>query len=166
MMTACTNASYNELVNIAIASEENYHLHKEAKKKNAQVDHLVALTSVRRLYTNMSIITVLLIIHLSNKPSTSHKLEPLHFFPIHTSRMPLVFALLTHKIIITTHVSIVRSLVTFLRIVPIQGSSIPMLRDYQLISSRTIVRIIIRMLRRIQLFKGLVEFIILRMKLF
>jgi hypothetical protein len=33
MMTACTNATYHKVVNIAIASEEKNHLHKEAKKK-------------------------------------------------------------------------------------------------------------------------------------
>jgi hypothetical protein len=33
MMTACTNATYREAVNIAIASEEKNSLQKEAKKK-------------------------------------------------------------------------------------------------------------------------------------
>jgi hypothetical protein len=33
MMTSCLNATYHEAVNIAIASEEEYHKHKEAKKK-------------------------------------------------------------------------------------------------------------------------------------
>jgi hypothetical protein len=32
-MTGCLNATYHEAVNIAIASEEEYHKHKEAKKK-------------------------------------------------------------------------------------------------------------------------------------
>jgi hypothetical protein len=33
MMTGCLNASYHEAVNVAIASEEEYCKHKEAKKK-------------------------------------------------------------------------------------------------------------------------------------
>jgi hypothetical protein len=33
MMTGCLNATYHEVVNIAIASEEEYHKHKVAKKK-------------------------------------------------------------------------------------------------------------------------------------
>jgi hypothetical protein len=33
MMTICLNATYHEAVNIAIASEEEYRKHKEAKKK-------------------------------------------------------------------------------------------------------------------------------------
>ena len=33
MMTTCPNATYHEAVNIAIAYEEKYRLHKEAKKK-------------------------------------------------------------------------------------------------------------------------------------
>jgi hypothetical protein len=33
MMTSCLNASYHEAVNVAIASEEEYCKHKEAKKK-------------------------------------------------------------------------------------------------------------------------------------
>jgi hypothetical protein len=33
MMTGCLNATYSEVVNIAIASEEEYRKHKEAKKK-------------------------------------------------------------------------------------------------------------------------------------
>jgi hypothetical protein len=32
MMTACTNATYHEAINIAIASEGKSHLHKVAKK--------------------------------------------------------------------------------------------------------------------------------------
>jgi predicted PolB exonuclease-like 3'-5' exonuclease len=34
MMTSCLNATYHEAVNIAIASEEECHKHKEGKKKN------------------------------------------------------------------------------------------------------------------------------------
>jgi hypothetical protein len=34
MMATCGNATYHETINIAIASEENYRRHKEAKKKN------------------------------------------------------------------------------------------------------------------------------------
>jgi hypothetical protein len=33
MMTGCLNATYHEVVNIAIASQEEYRKHKEAKKK-------------------------------------------------------------------------------------------------------------------------------------
>jgi hypothetical protein len=33
MMTSCLNATYHEVVNIAIASKEEYRKHKEAKKK-------------------------------------------------------------------------------------------------------------------------------------
>ena len=33
MMTTCTNVTYHEVVNIAIASEEKYRQHKEIKKK-------------------------------------------------------------------------------------------------------------------------------------
>jgi len=33
MLTTCTTASHNEIVNIAIASEEKNHLHKEANKR-------------------------------------------------------------------------------------------------------------------------------------
>jgi hypothetical protein len=33
MMTACYNATYHEIVNIAIASEETFRIHKESKKK-------------------------------------------------------------------------------------------------------------------------------------
>ena len=33
MMTTCTNVTYHEAVNIAIASEEKYRQHKEIKKK-------------------------------------------------------------------------------------------------------------------------------------
>jgi hypothetical protein len=33
MMTTCGNTTYHETINIAIASEENYRRHKEAKKK-------------------------------------------------------------------------------------------------------------------------------------
>jgi hypothetical protein len=33
MMTSCLNATYHEAVNVAIASEEEYRKHKEAKKK-------------------------------------------------------------------------------------------------------------------------------------
>jgi hypothetical protein len=32
MMTGCLNATYHEAINIAIASEEEYRKHKEAKK--------------------------------------------------------------------------------------------------------------------------------------
>jgi hypothetical protein len=32
-MTSCLNSTYHEAVNIAIASEEDYRKHKEAKKK-------------------------------------------------------------------------------------------------------------------------------------
>ena len=35
MMATCGNATYHETVNIAIASEENYRRHKEAKKKRS-----------------------------------------------------------------------------------------------------------------------------------
>jgi hypothetical protein len=41
MLTACTMVSYNENVNIAIASEEKNRLHKEAKKrKNVHIGFL------------------------------------------------------------------------------------------------------------------------------
>jgi hypothetical protein len=33
MMIGCLNATYHESINIAIASDEEYHKHKEAKKK-------------------------------------------------------------------------------------------------------------------------------------
>ena len=33
MLTAYTTTSYNQIVNIAIASKEKYRLHKEAKKR-------------------------------------------------------------------------------------------------------------------------------------
>ena len=33
MMTTCTNVTYHEAVNIAIASESKYRQHKELKKK-------------------------------------------------------------------------------------------------------------------------------------
>ena len=35
MMTTCTNVTYHEAVNIAIASEEKYRQHKEIKKKKS-----------------------------------------------------------------------------------------------------------------------------------
>ena len=35
MMAACTNVTYHEAVNIAIASEEKYQLHTEIKKKKS-----------------------------------------------------------------------------------------------------------------------------------
>ena len=33
MLTTCTTASYNEIVSIAITTEEKYRQHKEAKKR-------------------------------------------------------------------------------------------------------------------------------------
>jgi cell fate (sporulation/competence/biofilm development) regulator YlbF (YheA/YmcA/DUF963 family) len=33
MMTTCYNVTYHEVVNVAIASEEKSHIHKESKKK-------------------------------------------------------------------------------------------------------------------------------------
>ena len=33
MLTTCTNASYNEIVSIAISFEDKYNQHKEAKKR-------------------------------------------------------------------------------------------------------------------------------------
>jgi hypothetical protein len=33
MMTTCYNATYHEVVNVAIASEEKFSIHKESKKK-------------------------------------------------------------------------------------------------------------------------------------
>ena len=35
MMTTCTNVTYHEAINIAIASESKYRQHKELKKKNS-----------------------------------------------------------------------------------------------------------------------------------
>ena len=35
MMTTCTNVTYHEAVNLAIASEEKYQQHKEIKKKKS-----------------------------------------------------------------------------------------------------------------------------------
>jgi hypothetical protein len=32
-MTTCYNATYHEVVNVAIASEETFRMHKESKKK-------------------------------------------------------------------------------------------------------------------------------------
>jgi hypothetical protein len=88
----------------------------------------VALLSVRGLFTDLFII--LPIVHLSSKASSSHLSDMLPLFPIHISRIPLVFAHLLHRII-TTHVTIVGSLVTFLRIAHIQSSSTIVLRGRQ-----------------------------------
>jgi hypothetical protein len=47
MMTTCYNATYHEVVNVAIASEEKSHIHKESKKKK-QVPSSLSGSSKKR----------------------------------------------------------------------------------------------------------------------
>jgi hypothetical protein len=39
-LVTCYNATYHEIVNVAIASEEKFHIHKESKKKKQVLSSL------------------------------------------------------------------------------------------------------------------------------
>lgn len=136
MMTTCTNASYNEIASIAIASEEKYRsTRRPGRGRMFPQDPLVAPISIRGLSITLPI--VLHIIHLSSKASSCRMLDPLQILPIHASRMPVVFVLIIHR---TMHfpVSTMVRLGTMLRIVVYPSKSMPMLSDHQWISSRII----------------------------
>jgi hypothetical protein len=89
MMMTCPNATYHEAVNIAIASEEEYHKHKRVRRRMCPPSFLVATKSARKLFITLLTIPVIHIIHHSSRPGSSYLSVQLQLFHNHDCRMPL-----------------------------------------------------------------------------
>ena len=70
MLTACTTTSYNEIVSIAISSDDKNSQHKEAKKRKNMLAESFGGSAQRQRIVYQPII-IPSVIHLSNKRSSS-----------------------------------------------------------------------------------------------
>jgi hypothetical protein len=123
MMTTCYNATYHEVVDVAIALEEKFRIHKESKKKKQVFPtHQAALRSAKRLSTTLRTISALCTIRHNIKPD-SRRLSVLpQPSNIHNSRMPRVFEIRARKPITFPAIT-VESQATSQRTARIQGNT-------------------------------------------
>jgi hypothetical protein len=73
MMTGCLSATYHEAVNVAIASEEEYRKHKEAKKKkNVSSGSSGSDQKCQKIIYHPQNHLVLPFVHHSSRPGNRH----------------------------------------------------------------------------------------------
>jgi hypothetical protein len=144
MMTTCYNATYHEVVNVAIALEEKSRIHKELKKKK-QVSSSSSGSSKKhqKFIYHPRTISALRTVRRNIKPGSRR----LSVLPqpnnIHNSRMPLAFEIRTSKPITFPAIT-VKSQATSQRTAHIQGSITPITQEpSHCNSSRIRVRAII-----------------------